>query len=181
MNTQKSKWVFAEGALGQHEVLVARKALRDVEVALEFAHRAWRTWVLNRDAGNLTTHALHNEGARWRRVIRDLCQDLRKAQEHYFSVATITPALPGEPGLEVEAAPRALMHARDGSGSTAVQAVAIQSICWRSLMIEDIIEAQGWSKTTQLELLFEFIHANGHADALADFLKEKAAAENGEG
>lgn len=48
-------------------------------------------------------------------------------------------------------------------------------------MIDDIIEAQGWNETTQLELLFEFIHGNGHADALAAFLKEKADAENEEG
>lgn len=47
-------------------------------------------------------------------------------------------------------------------------------------MIEDIIEQQGWNETTQLDLLFKFIHQNGHADALAEFLQEAADTENAE-
>lgn len=44
--------------------------------------------------------------------------------------------------------------------------------------IDEIIEHQGWSDSTQLDLLREYITNQGDDDALRDFLRRKAEEEN---
>ena len=44
--------------------------------------------------------------------------------------------------------------------------------------IEEIIEHQGWSKETVLELVMEYIGNSDSADALRDFLAQAAENEN---
>lgn len=46
--------------------------------------------------------------------------------------------------------------------------------------IEEIIEHQGWSKETVLDLVMEYIGNQGRDDALRDFLAQMAEYENDE-
>ncbi len=48
------------------------------------------------------------------------------------------------------------------------------------MSIQEIIESQGWTDETMVELLFSYIENQGSMDALRDFLAARAYEENSE-